>query len=146
VDVSSVLIVDDESRIRELLSRWLAPAGYDIREAPDADAALAMVDGGGPDVVLCDVQMPGQGGLWLVERLRERFPAVAIVLATADDAVPPVVSLKSGVVDYLVKPLDKNRVVAAVARAIEWRKAAVARQRQQTGDDPLEQWLGQGQR
>ena len=56
----SVLIVDDEPRIREFLVRWLAPAGYDTRDAPDAEAA---VDASVPDVVLCDVQMPGRDGL-----------------------------------------------------------------------------------
>ena len=145
--MSSVLIVDDEPLIRELLARWLAPAGYDIREAPDAESALAIVDGAGPDVVMCDVRMPGHGGVWLVEQLHQRFPAVAVVLATANDGLPPGVSLKSGVVDYLVKPLDSNRVLAAVGRAVEWRKAALAsEQRQPGGADPFAGWLSNGRR
>ena len=145
--MSSVLIVDDEPRIREFLGRWLAPAGYDIREAPDAETALAMVATDLPDVVFCDVQMPGHGGLWLVEQLREGFPAVAIVLATADDAVSPGVSLKNGVVDYLVKPLDRNGVLAAVGRAVEWRQAAVTSERRQAGPgDPLAEWINNGRR
>ena len=145
--MSTVLIVDDEPRIREFLARWLAPAGYDVREAPDAESALAMVATDPPDVLLCDVQMPGHGGLWLVEQLRERFPAVAIVLATADDALPPGVSLKDGVVDYLVKPFDKHRVLAALSRAVEWRKTSATREGRQTGPgDPLEEWLGNGRK
>ncbi len=139
--MSSVLIVDDEPRIREFLARWLAPAGYDVREAGDAESALAMVDDGGPDVVLCDVQMPGRDGLWLVEQLHQRFPAVAVVLATADDAVPPGVSLKSGVVDYLVKPLERNLLLAAVERAMEWRKGALTRVRPSSRVDPVSEWL-----
>jgi DNA-binding NtrC family response regulator len=145
--VSSVLIVDDEPGIRQFLSRWLAPAGYEIREAADADAALAMIDVEVPDVVLCDVQMPGHDGLWLVGQLRERFSAVPVVLATADAHVPPGVSLQNGVVDYLVKPFDRDAVLACVARAVEWRKAAVEREgRQSRSGDPLSEWLNHGRR
>jgi two-component system response regulator AtoC len=118
--MSSVLLVDDEPRIREFLSRWLAPAGYEVREAPDAETALTLLGAKPVDVVLCDIDMPGHGGLWLVERLRERFPFVAIVLATAVDTIAPKVSFQSGIVEYLVKPFERARVLAAVGRAAEW--------------------------
>ena len=139
--MSSVLIVDDEPRIREFLARWLTPAGYDVSEAPDADAALAAAGATPPDVVLCDVQMPGHDGLWLVDELRRRFPAIAIVLATASVSVPPAVSLQGGVVEYLVKPFERERVLAAVSRAVAWHEAAAARQSRRTTADPVGQWL-----
>ncbi len=143
----SVLIVDDEPRIREFLARWLAPAGYDVKEAPDAEAALAAVAASVPDVVLCDVQMPGHDGLWLVEQLRQRFPAVAIVLATANDSVPPVVSLQEGVVEYLVKPFERDRVLAAVRRAVEWRQSAPVQPLDgAAAGDPLAEWLNKAKR
>ena len=142
----SVLIVDDEPRIREILVRFLAPAGYAVNEAADADAALALVAATAPDVLLCDVQMPGHDGLWLVEQLRLRFPAVAIVLATADPNVPPVVSLQGGVVEYLVKPFEREGVLAAVGRAVEWHVAAAARSAAQTPPpDPVGDWLNKRQ-
>lgn len=142
----SVLIVDDEPRIREILVRFLAPAGYAVNEAADADAALALVAATAPDVLLCDVQMPGHDGLWLVEQLRLRFPAVAIVLATADANVPPVVSLQGGVVEYLVKPFEREGVLAAVGRAIDWHEAAAARSAVQTPPpDPVGDWLNKRQ-
>lgn len=140
--MSSVLIVDDEPRIREVLVRWLMPAGYDTREAADAETALELLSINVSDVVVCDVRMPGKGGLWLVEQLRERHPQAAIVLATADEMVPPFVSLKGGVVDYLVKPYGRERVLTAVSRAVEWHQAAVARGPQRTpADDPLAKWI-----
>jgi two-component system, chemotaxis family, chemotaxis protein CheY len=145
--MSSVLIVDDEPLNRELLTRWLVPAGYDVREAPDADTALTLLDTIVADVVMCDVHMPGHDGVWLVAQLRQRFPTVAVVLATADDGLSPAVSLKSGVVEYLVKPLDGNRVLAAVLRAVEWRQAAVTRNQRQAGSgDLLTEWLDKGGR
>ena len=143
--MSSVLIVGDEPRIREVLVRWLKPNGYDTREAGDAEAALEMLREGAADVAFCDMQMPGKGGVWLVEQIRANFPMTAIVLATADESVPPFVSLRGGVVDYLVKPFGRERVLDAVNRALDWHRAAVARGPEQTPDvDPLEKWIRPG--
>ena len=140
--MSSVMIVDDESAIRAVLARWLAPEGYDIREAPDAEAALAELAKATADVVLCDVEMPGQGGLWLAEQLRERFPATAIVLATAVDSIPPTTSFKSGIVEYLVKPFARDLVLSAVAHGIEWRAVALARgSAAPANEERLKKWL-----
>ena len=125
--MGSVLIVDDESAIRAVLARWLGAAGYDTREAVDAESALDASATAAADVVLCDVEMPGRGGLWLAEQLREQFPATAIVLATAVSSIPPTTSFKSGIIDYLVKPFARDRVLSAVARGMEWRAAALAR-------------------
>jgi DNA-binding NtrC family response regulator len=124
-----VLIVDDESVIREILTRWLSAEGYDIREAPDAATALDEMAKAAADVVMCDVQMPGHGGLWLASELGQRFPATAIVLATAVDSVPPMHSLKPSIVEYLLKPFARDRVVRAVARSIEWHAVALEKAR-----------------
>ena len=125
--MTSVLIVDDEAGIREILRRWLEPAGYSVQQAADAEAALDVLASSVPAAVLCDVDMPGHDGLWLVARVRERFPTVAIVLATAADEVPPAVSLQDGVVGYVLKPFHRQRLLAAVKDAVAWHQAAVAR-------------------
>jgi DNA-binding NtrC family response regulator len=135
--INSVLIVDDESAIRAVLARWLGAAGYDIREAVDAESALEELAKATVDVVLCDVEMPGQGGLWLASQLRERFPATAIVLATAVDSIPASVSFKPGIVAYLVKPFARELVLAAVARSIRtWRGPPAP-----LNEDDLKKWL-----
>src|SRR5687768_14843580 len=103
--VEAVLIVDDERPIRKLLARWLSPEGYVVHEAADAQAAIETLATSAISVALCDRSMPGHDGDWLVAQIRERFPSVAIVLATGDASVPPRVSLQPGVVGYLVKPL-----------------------------------------
>ena len=142
VPPSSVLVVDDEAPIRQILMRWLAPAGYETREAGDADAALEALTTSPADVVLCDVQMPGHDGLWLVAQMRERFPDVAVVLATASHTVTPAASMQPAIVEYLVKPLTREPVLSAVRRGVEWRRAAIARARGRTGDaDALNDWL-----
>jgi DNA-binding NtrC family response regulator len=139
--MSSVLIVDDEPQMREILRRWLAPDD-DTREAPDADAAVEMLAAAPSDVVVCDVRMPGHDGLWLVAQIRERFPQTAIILATGLDSVPPHVSLQAGVVEYLVKPFQRESVRMAVKRAAAWHEEAVTRgTRGADADDPLAGWL-----
>ncbi|MGH9144476.1 MAG: response regulator, partial [Vicinamibacterales bacterium] len=72
--MSSVLIVDDDARIRDVLARWLVLGGYETQEAGDTDAALERLASGECDVALCDVMMPGRDGLWLVEHARRHHP------------------------------------------------------------------------
>jgi DNA-binding NtrC family response regulator len=122
--VRGVLIVDDESSVRELLLRWLAPFDYSLHEAVDAESAISVLETIPVSVVLCDLSMPGRGGEWLVSEIRERFPTVAIVLATGDDAVPPRVSIQRGVVGYLVKPFNRSDTVSCVGDAVAWHRAA----------------------
>jgi DNA-binding NtrC family response regulator len=122
-----ILIVDDEAAVREVLGRWLTAAGYETREAETAEAALEVMARACADVVMCDVEMPGEGGLWMAEQLRERYPTTAMVLATALDSVPPATSLKSGIVQYLVKPFQRESVLSAIATGVKWHAAAVER-------------------
>jgi len=122
--VRDVLIVDDESPVRALLARWLAPFEYSIHEAVDAESAISVLERVQVSVVLCDLSMPGRGGEWLVSQIRERFPTVAVVLATGNDAVPPRVSIQRGVVGYLVKPFSRSDVVSSVGDAVAWHRAA----------------------
>ena len=141
--MSEVLIVDDESPVRDLLSRWLTPAGYAVREAGNAPDALAIVDSGGIGVVFCDRALPGHDGVWLIDQLRKQHPDVAIVLATADDSLPTRISLQDGVVGYLVKPFTPELVLNAVSDAMAWHRVA-AKQRAkpaEPGGNPVETWL-----
>lgn len=139
--MSAVLILEDDARMREVLARWLTAAGYETREAGDAETALTMLQAGDCDVALCDVVMPGKGGLWLVERAREECPDVAIVLATGMQNVHPSISLGGNVVDYLIKPFERATVLTAVGLARAWHDAAPARRQEREGQDPLTEWL-----
>ena len=122
-----------------------APEGYETQEAPDAETALELVAAGGIGVVLCDVTMPGRGGLWLVERMREAHPAVAVVLATGVEYVHPSISLGGNVVHYLVKPFERATVLAAVALARDWHEAAIKKGEAGAGKEPLATWLADRQ-
>jgi len=121
-----VLVVDDESQIRELLVRWIGGEGYQVREAGTATAALDDLQVALADVVLCDVMLPGETGLWLTEKIRAQYPAIAVVLVTADRTISPHISMQPGVVAYLPKPFGREDVLNAVKLAIEWHDAAVS--------------------
>lgn len=125
--MDSILVVDDEAQIRELLTRWLTDAGHEVREADSAERALTVMAERAAAVVMCDIEMPGQGGVWLADQLRERHPASAMILATALDTIPPTTSFKSGIVEYLVKPFKRDGVLNAVVAALAWHRAAAAK-------------------
>jgi DNA-binding NtrC family response regulator len=137
--MSTILVVDDESAIRELYARSLVSIGYLTIDARTAEEALDFLGlNSDIDVVIADLDMPGNGGAWLVEQMRERFPNVAVVLATANEAVPGTLSLQPSVASYLVKPISGDRLRAAVSDAL-----APQRQSASTGSgpDPIESWL-----
>jgi FixJ family two-component response regulator len=77
-------------------------------------------------VVFCDVQMPGQGGLWLAGVLRGQFPQSAIILATGVTTVPATTTLRPGIIAYLTKPFSASDVRTALESAMVWHDAAVA--------------------
>jgi len=122
---ASVLVVDDETAVRELMARWLASGGYDVRTAANADEALQRVHDRPPAVALCDIRMPGHDGLWLAHKIRHEAPETAVIMATGvQDVSSAVTSLRQGVIDYLTKPFGRDRLRESVVRGIEWHKAA----------------------
>lgn len=132
--MASVLIVDDDPRIRELLRRWLEPAGHTLRFGEDTNSALAAIAEKQPAVIVLDVHMPGANGLWLADRVREMAPATAIVLATADKTVPPFESLRKGVVAYVLKPFRREQLLHAVAAGVQWSDAAAEEEHRRLSD------------
>jgi DNA-binding NtrC family response regulator len=123
----SILIVDDDSRIRTSLAPVLATSDTTVRTAADADAALAALAEAPADLVLADVRMPGMSGLDLLRLLRERAPEVAVVLMTAYDDLPTVATaMREGAADFLVKPLDLHQLRGVIAKVFEDRAARAA--------------------
>ena len=112
-----VLIVDDDEAIRSSTAESLARHDREVRTAESATAALAGLDRWRPDVVLSDVRMPGLDGLELLELLTERVPDADVIMMTAFDDMPTIVSaMRSGAVEFLVKPLDLGELRQTVDR------------------------------
>jgi response regulator RpfG family c-di-GMP phosphodiesterase len=146
--VESVLLVDDENGIRGLMTRWIESIGYESREAANAEEALDHMSRKVSEVAVCDIRLPGRDGLWLAEQIRQQYPDTAVIMATGvHDVDAAVTSLRSGVVDYLVKPFGRDRLREALVRgfgfhqnsvdARKWRQALEAElgaRRQQLSD------------
>src|ERR1700704_182630 len=82
---SYVLLVDDDPAVRNFLKRCLEGGGYITKQAGSAAEALDMIVAEAPSLVLCDIRMPGEDGLWLAERLHVRWPLIPVIMATAID-------------------------------------------------------------
>ena len=134
---NSVLVVDDEHGVRNLMARWLESGGYDVTTAASAEEALGQFETTPPAVALCDIRMPGHDGIWLAERIRQQYPETAVIMATGvHDVGPAVASLRQGVIDYLTKPFGRDRLREAVTRGLEWHESAWDLRRWR---EPLEQ-------
>lgn len=121
----SILVVDDEDTVRQLLVRWLEASGYTVAAACGADEAMTRLAEHPAAVVLCDIRMPGRDGLWLAARIRQHFPDTAVIMATGvQDVGASIESMRQGVVDYLTKPFGRDRLRDAVARGVEWHQGA----------------------
>jgi CheY-like chemotaxis protein len=123
----TVLVVDDDEGVRKVLGQWVERFGYDLKSADSAETAIKELEAGGIDVALCDVRMPGADGIWLADRIRERFPHVGVVLATGLHEMDPSVTLRPGVVAYVVKPFSHTEIAAAIQTGVAWRENYVAR-------------------
>jgi DNA-binding NtrC family response regulator len=113
-----VLVVDDEAPICNLLTRWLQVWGYEARQAKSAAEALECMMAEPASIMLCDIRMPGHDGIWLLDRVRDRWPQTAVIMATGVDDIQVVArSQRSGVVDYVTKPFGRELLLQALQRA-----------------------------
>lgn len=114
-----VLVVDDEASIRDLLSKTLALAEYEVDTAADASSALDRVRGVAYDLLIADLKMPGMDGLTLirqVKRMRSDLPVIIITGFSTESSAIEAVNL--GVAGYLTKPFRVPQVLAAAAKAL----------------------------
>ena len=110
----TVLVVDDDPHIRQLLVFALEKAGLSTREAGDGEAALAAVAEARPDLVVLDINMPKLDGLEVCRRLRAQGDLPILFLSSRDDEIDRVLGIELGADDYVVKPFSPREVVARV--------------------------------
>ncbi len=120
---ASILIVDDEVTMREVLFRNLRSEGYQARVAGSVAEAMAVLDREAADLVLSDVMMPGGTGLELLEQIKDHYPDTAVIMVTAlADIQAAIDALKLGASDYLLKPFTLDQVDLSVSRALTQRR------------------------
>jgi CheY-like chemotaxis protein len=121
--MARILVVDDVDVVRLVVVKILQRAGHSVEQAGSGDAALARVKIRAPDAVVTDLWMPGSDGFGLIRALQCQFPAVALIAMTAgaphySQETSSDQARRAGVVEVLMKPVDKDELVAAVDRAI----------------------------
>lgn len=120
IDMSKILIIDDEVQIRTLLTRMMELEGYDVCQAGGCRAALKQLELQNPDVVLCDVFLPDGNGVDLVLAIKKAAPNVEVILLTAHGNIPDgVQAIKNGAFDYITKGDDNNKIIPLISRAVE---------------------------
>lgn len=122
----TLLVVDDEPSLRRLLCHYLARRGFTALEADNGVAALAILAEHKVDLVLSDIRMPGMDGMELFRQVREHHPATDIILLTGYPEIRDAVeTLKHGALDYLLKPIQMDRLTLVIDQAIQTRKLRV---------------------
>jgi response regulator RpfG family c-di-GMP phosphodiesterase len=125
--------VDDDATVRDVIGVLLGEEGYVCATASSAGQALELLRAAEFHLALCDMKMPGQDGLWLLDRLHAEHPSIAIIMLTAfGDTEAAVECLRRGAVDYLLKPPKVTELVRAVERALARRRLELARHRYRT--------------
>jgi len=126
-----ILVIDDEPSVRTVVRMTLEKAGYDVLEAEDGEQAIEAINTGENrlvvDAVICDIRMPKINGIEAIDYFQREYPHVPLVILTGyPETEMAATFLRKGVADYLVKPVDAERLRDAVEKAMERRHVAWA--------------------
>jgi two-component system, NtrC family, response regulator len=118
--VGNILLIDDEEKLRALLSRIIRLEGFTIFEAADIKAGMKMLDKESIDVVLCDVKLPDGTGIDFISAVKQKSSQSEIILLTAYGNIPDgVQAMKNGAFDYIIKGDDNDKIIPLLNRAME---------------------------
>lgn len=116
----TILLIDDEEKLRGLLKRIITLEGFTIQEAADLRAGARLLDKGPIDIVLCDVKLPDGSGVDFVKEVKTKHPATEIILLTAYGNIPDgIQAMKNGAFDYITKGDDNDKIIPLLMRAME---------------------------
>jgi DNA-binding response OmpR family regulator len=133
VSDTSILIVEDEPSIAEVVSLYLRRAGYLVRVLPDGDAALEEMERQMPDLVVLDIMLPGIDGFDITRWIRDRSDAPIIMLTARRGEVDRIAGLEMGADDYVVKPFSPQELVSRVRAVLRRTQKAT----QETSERPI---------
>src|ERR1700749_1256570 len=134
-----ILVVDDEEPIREIVAQMLTAAGYLCKEAASGTEALALLTSGEQfELMLSDLMMADLDGIGLLEKTKERYPDMPVVMVTAvHDIWVALAAIRNGAYDYLLKPFEREQLLATVRRALENRRLKMENRAYQTNLEAL---------
>lgn len=118
-----VLVVDDEADVRKSVRLILSKAGYDVIEAEDGEVGVSTIKSGDNpfslDAIICDLNMPKMSGMEAIPYFRSQFPSCPVIVLTGAGSVDRATTLfKQGVIEFLSKPIDRDKLLGAVKKAV----------------------------
>ena len=120
-----ILVVDDEEEVRKTIRLQLKDTGLEVVEAEDGKKGIEVLDAENVplvDAILCDVRMPNINGVEAIAYFRREYPHIPVIVLTGyPDVKLAVEFMKEGVVEYLVKPVEKEKLVETVMKAVDQR-------------------------
>ena len=134
-----ILVVDDEEPIREIVASMLGAAGYSCKQAGSGTEALSILNSGEQfELMLSDLMMADLDGIGLLERTKEKYPDMPVVMVTAvHDISVALAAIRNGAYDYLLKPFEREQLLNTVSRALENRRLKVENRTYQTNLESL---------
>lgn len=118
--MNTILIIDDEAKIRSLLSRIISLEGFEVFEASNLKSGLKKLETSEIDIVICDVKLPDGNGVEFSRIVKEKFVTVEIILLTAFGNIPDgVLAIKNGAFDYITKGDDNTRILPLIYKAAD---------------------------
>jgi DNA-binding response OmpR family regulator len=129
-----ILLVDDDTRLHELLANYLEQNGFAVTVAPDGPRGLAALAAGAFDAILLDVMMPGMDGIEVVRRVRAKSAIPILMLTARGDEADRVVGLEIGADDYIAKPFSPRELLARLRAVLRRVSPDVAGERLVAGD------------
>ena len=122
-----IVVIDDEEDIRKVLRIHLSKAGYEVLEAEDGEKAIEIfkthAPGGHIEAAICDLRMPIKGGEEVFKWIKQDYPSLPVILLTGFPDVKMAVDyMKKGAFEYLVKPVESEKLLEVVARAVQAEK------------------------
>src|SRR5882672_2075558 len=141
MNVDRILVVDDEDSIREIVCSMLTAAGYQCRQAGSGVEAIAVLGNGDEySLMLTDLMMRDLDGIGLLERTKEKYPDMPVVMVTAvHDISVALAAIRNGAYDYLLKPFEREQLLATASRALENRRLKMENRTYQTNLESLVQ-------
>ena len=128
----SILVVEDETSIASFVSAYLRNAGYTVRTASTAQAAVAELQGEQPSLVILDLNLPDGDGVELTRRIRKGSDVPILMLTARDEDIDKIIGLEVGADDYMTKPFNPRELVARVKSVL--RRTSPERRRSETAE------------
>ena len=111
---ATILVCDDEPDVREMLREYLSKRGFEIAAAADSDELRSVLETKNIDLILLDINMPGEDGLTTLRSLRTTNQVPVVMLTAAGEVIDKIVGLEMGADDYLAKPVDLRELEARI--------------------------------